>query len=337
MESAERYAGLDALRLIAAALVLFAHGAPLLYPLHPAFDHYLAAGWLGTELFFALSGFLVVRLLLAALPGDAGAAAAFGRRRLARVLPLYWLFVAVNAALWWWLHGRLPDALWTYPLLLQSAWQLHPAFFPEAWNLPVLLLFSLLAPWLALVASRRPDPRRALRNALVGVALVGLALRFGAAAWLDPAWDAGVRKWLPLRLDACAWGGVLACWLARMLSRRLRLQVGLIGFTLLLIAAWLCLALERDASLFARSGLFTLAGLGAAMLLPTLAIGRSPAALAFLARATWPLYLVNMPLLLVVQLAGVGGGIGGFALWLAACAVVAAGIQASRARPGRNV
>ncbi len=316
--------------------MLFAHGAPLLYPLHPAFDHYLVAGWLGTELFFALSGFFVVRLLLDALPGDAGAAATFGGRRLARVLPLFWLFVAINAALWWGQHAALPDTVWAYPLLLQNAWQAHPAFFPEAWNLPVLALFSLLAPWLALVASRRPDPRRALRNALVGVALVGLALRFGAAAWFDPAWDAGVRKWLPLRLDACAWGGVLACWLARAPSRSHRLQVGLIGFALLLISAWLCLALERDASLFARSGLFTIAGLGAAMLLPALATGRSSAALARMARATWPLYLVNMPLLLLAQQAAVGSGIGGFVLWLAGCVAVAAAIQAWPARHRRG-
>ncbi len=335
MESAERHAGLDALRLVAAGLVLVAHGAPLLFPLHPVFDHYLVAGWLGTELFFALSGFLVVRLLLDALPGNVVAAAAFGRWRLQRVLPLFWLFIAINAALWWWLHGRLPAAGWTYPLLLQNAWQLHPAFFPEAWNLPVLVLFSLLAPWLALVARRRPDPRRALRNLLVGLALVGLALRFAAAMWFDPAWDEGVRKWLPLRLDACAWGGVLACWQARTPSRTHRLQVGLIGFSLLLISAWLCLALERDASLFARSGLFTIAAMGAAMLLPALATGRSSAALAWMARATWPLYLVNMPLLLVAQQAGVGSGIGGFALWLAACVVVAAAIQAWPARHRR--
>jgi len=320
---APRHAGLDLLRLSAAALVLFAHGGTLLFPALPVYDLYLLAGWLGTELFFALSGFLVVGMLLSTPPTRLADASAFAATRLWRVLPAFWLFVVVNLALWWIVRGEWPERLWTYPLLLQNSWAVHPAFFGEAWNLPVLALFWLLAPLLAIWATTRPDRRRALRNALVALALVGLAIRSGAVVAFEPAWDAGVRKLLPLRLDACAWGGVLACWWARRPPPAHVSQVALIGLTTGVF--WL---LPLDSSAFARTGLFTLVGLACAMPLPWLCRGASGKALGSAARAGFLLYLVNMPLLQLGLLGGLGtlGSVPAFMAWLIACLLMVGGL-----------
>jgi peptidoglycan/LPS O-acetylase OafA/YrhL len=328
-----RHAGLDALRLSAAALVLLAHGAFFLYPLFPHYDFWLGLGWAGTELFFALSGFLVTGLLLREMPSSGRQALVFGGRRLWRVLPWFWAFVAFNACLWWLRQGSMPDALWLYPALLQNSLIQHPPFFGEAWNLPPLLLFSLLAPLFAHWAQGRDDPRRALRNLLLALALGGLALRGLLVVALDPAWDAGVRKWLPMRLDACAWGGVLACWQARRPAPARIAQVALIGLALLLLAIALFAALPLDASGFARVALFTLIGLGCALPLPWLCRGHSSPWLATAARAMFPLYLINMPLIHVSALTGLASinALIGFVLWSAVSAALAWGLARWRA------
>ncbi len=320
-----RHAGLDRLRLCGAALVLLAHGAAFLYPLLPIYDLWLGIGWIGTEVFFGLSGFLVTTMLLRALPATPGHWNAFIGRRLWRVLPWFWAFIAINALLAWSLRGEIEPRLWAYPLLLQNSWAAHPAFFGEAWNLPPLLLFSVVAPLLALFASGSNDPRRALRTALIGLALGGLLLRAILVLAFDPSWDLGVRKWLPMRIDACAWGGVLACWAARSPAPRLQAQVASIGVLLLSVAVLAFAWLPLDASAFARIALFTLVGLGCALPLPWLCRGDATRALERAARATFPLYLVNMPLLHLGLAAGVPaiGALPAFVVWVLLSVAVA--------------
>ncbi|MGQ0799895.1 MAG: acyltransferase family protein [Pseudomarimonas sp.] len=310
-----RFAGLDALRLIAAALVLLAHGAFFLYPLLPNYDLWLGLGWIGTEVFFALSGFLLIRALLADRRQSPAAAV---RVRLLRVMPLFWVFVAINLGLWGWQHATLPERWWSYPPLLQNSWAMHPAFFGEAWNLPPLVFFWLLMVPLAGRAASHPDPRKYLRNALLGLALIGLALRLVLVHVLDPSWDVGVRKWLPMRLDACVWGGVLACWQARKSSSGKHTSWVVSGLALVLLSLVLFVCLPRDSSLLARSALFSMIGLGCALPLPWLCRGVSTAALGNLAGAVFALYLVNMPLIQLAAMFDVSaiGALPAFALWL---------------------
>ncbi len=326
-----RYAGLDALRLTAAALVLLAHGAFFLYPLLPRYNLWLGLGWLGTELFFALSGFLLIRVLLTNPSPSAGKIL---RGRLTRVLPLFWLFVAINLLLWWWQHEAMPPRWWAFPLLLQNSWALHPDFFAEAWNLPPLVFFWLLVVPLAGWAGSHPDPRTQLRNALLSLALFGLALRVGLVLLLDPSWDLGVRKWLPMRLDACAWGGVLACWQARESSLARQRTWALFGMALVPFSLVLFAMLPRDASLIARSVLFSMIGLACALPLPWLCQGTVTAQLRTGAGAVFALYLVNMPLIQLAAVFGLSaiGVLPAFALWLLFSLVCALLIAAGTTR-----
>jgi hypothetical protein len=143
-----------------------------------------------------------------------------------------------------------------------------------------------------------------------------------------------VRKWLPMRLDACAWGGVLACWQARRPAPAQIAQVALIGLALLLLAIALFAALPLDVSTFARIALFTLIGLGCALPLPWLCRGHSSPWLATAARAMFPLYLINMPLIHLSALTGVGaiGALPAFMLWLLASVMLAWLLARWRAR-----
>jgi len=83
---------LDGLRAISISCVLAAH----LVPLGPAALRLNeTAGAMGMSLFFALSGFLIVRAISCTTVG------AFVAKRLARILPLAYLYVAIVFLLFW--------------------------------------------------------------------------------------------------------------------------------------------------------------------------------------------------------------------------------------------
>ena len=100
--TAARITGLDLLRFIAVMLVLFRH-------LHPPADGFSGwgrilellqnGGWVGVDIFFVLSGFLVSRLLFSEFKrrGDFF----LGRflvRRAFKIYPAFWVLIAVTVA-----------------------------------------------------------------------------------------------------------------------------------------------------------------------------------------------------------------------------------------------
>src|SRR4051812_40512577 len=84
-----RIPGLDFLRAISVLLVLLAHsGAVDGFP--------MISGGLGVEIFFVLSGFLITWMLIAELDATKGIdILAFYRRRAARLLPVFWLYMTL--------------------------------------------------------------------------------------------------------------------------------------------------------------------------------------------------------------------------------------------------
>lgn len=274
--SAERRFGLDALRALAVLLVVYAHGSVLAVPLWvPGKTTYFLA-YLGVELFFVLSGFLVGGLLLDALAeAEAGAAPtrgwirAFWARRWLRTLPNYYFALALNFAFVALAAQSLPAQWPLYFLFAQNLFGAHPPFFGEAWSLAIEEWFYLLAPLAAWLAAPRLRSRRAVLAGFAALLLGGLLLRVGYVLAYEPSWDGGVRKLALLRLDAIAWG-VFAVWLHRQFTW-VRLQatpLAVLGLLLSAVNAALYLISDVDHSLLARSWLFSLGSLGAALLLP---------------------------------------------------------------------
>src|SRR5690349_10997415 len=75
----------QALRALAAMLVVLGHLQPLFETVHPALA-WVGLGRCGVDLFFVISGFIMVHTTRA---GDTSPGA-FAIRRLVRILPLYW-------------------------------------------------------------------------------------------------------------------------------------------------------------------------------------------------------------------------------------------------------
>jgi peptidoglycan/LPS O-acetylase OafA/YrhL len=136
--------GLDLTRFAAAALVMGYHYQQGASPLHP--NLLLASGWVGVEIFFVLSGYVIAYSAEGASPG------AFARSRAVRLLPSVWIcgtataLVAVAFSLY---H----DLLWRY-LSSLVLWPTGPWLDTVYWTLPVEVAFYAII-WLTLVLPRR--------------------------------------------------------------------------------------------------------------------------------------------------------------------------------------
>ena len=103
--AARTFEGVQILRGVAAALVVFHHMCWVITSYHPGHSavatwHRLAeVGAGGVDIFFCISG-LVIAHAARALPAGAARARTFAWRRLLRVLPPYWVFTALLLLLW---------------------------------------------------------------------------------------------------------------------------------------------------------------------------------------------------------------------------------------------
>lgn len=338
MAAEARLPGLDALRVAGAALVLFAHGGYFLLAAWPQYSAYQYAGWIGTEIFFALTGFLVMLEAQALRAGNLREAARYTAWRLWRILPLFWLALLAHALLAHLGQRALPDEAWRYAALMQNVVSPHPAFFGEAWNLPLIVLASLLLPGLALGAASFAKPRTIVLVMLgvwivLGIALRGEWILQGAARW-----DEDVRKVVIARLDACFYGALAALLWVHVARRHA--AVAVLAFVALAGATLLFFGLPRETSVAAKLLAFIAAGIAmAAACLVASAPRRQNRALTRFSRWVYPLYLVNMPLLLGFALMGFGqtlspsSSVLRFAAWVLASVGLAALVHFVLERP----
>jgi len=195
-------------------------------------------GWVGVQLFFVLSGFLITGILLDTRESDNYYRAFFARRVL-RIFPLYYATLAVAFVVLPLVssHHPPPDGqvwLWTYT----SNWAAPAGHdnpeFPHFWSLAVEEQFYLIWPFVV----RALSPKRLLMLC-IGLAVASLWIRFGmrmAGSGPQP-----VYMWTICRMDALALGAAVAVLLrmpriAELLERRDRqigwgaLALGLGGF-----------------------------------------------------------------------------------------------------------
>jgi peptidoglycan/LPS O-acetylase OafA/YrhL len=210
--SASRKAGVDVMRAVAVSSVLGCHTMAFLVksdgqwpPLARAVRDVLA--YLGVEIFFVLSGFLIGNILLREF--DRGVTLRglgnFWSRRWLRTFPAYygWLALHVVVAI---ALGRAVPALLAYVTFVQGALD-SPTFFPESWSICSEEWFYLCFPLLLSVLSMVNV--RGRRATLVAVALVlsiGLAVRFRLASTRHVDFARVILHATATRLDACSYG-----------------------------------------------------------------------------------------------------------------------------------
>ena len=273
---------LDGLRGVAITLVLLLH-----LPGVRAFG-----GFIGVDVFFVLSGYLITSLLLREFAHSGKVSLPrFYMRRFLRLMPALWALVLSTLAAFRVFDGEtfrqaLPEAPWA--LLYVGNWAgtfgRTLVWFLHTWSLAVEEQFYLLWPALLWWCMARGGARRVFWAALA------LAL----CSWL---WRAALQgsgtHWLRLyhgldtRLDAPMWGCALAAWMhARRVPFSARAGHWLHVLALAALAAFaavLVLAFALDAgrgaeealALFLRYGSVLVAWLAALMILDAVGNPRS--------------------------------------------------------------
>ena len=133
-------------------------------------------GWIGVDLFFVLSGYLIGGQLLAPLAcGQRINLGTFFARRAFRIMPAYFVVLAIYFLLPSWReYPQMSQPLWKFLLSVQNIALHGGTAFSHAWSLAVEDQFYLVLPLLLLVLY--PRPRAAV---IIGCIIVlgGIALR----------------------------------------------------------------------------------------------------------------------------------------------------------------
>jgi peptidoglycan/LPS O-acetylase OafA/YrhL len=215
-----RMPALDGLRGIAILLVL-AHGFDIIQTSHGpghAVDLALDLGWIGVQLFFVLSGFLITGILLETRHAP-GYYKNFLIRRVLRIFPLYYgvLFVAfviaphvVDVPPG---HGDHQLWLWTYLTNFAEPFGRSEPVFPHFWSLAVEEQFYIVWPLVVYVVGRRG-------TIAVGAVLVVTAI--AARLYVRAHYNAmAAYTFTPCRMDALAIGAIAAAVVRGERVRRL--------------------------------------------------------------------------------------------------------------------
>jgi peptidoglycan/LPS O-acetylase OafA/YrhL len=198
---------LDGLRALAVTLVMLFH------------FQLLDSGWMGVQIFFVLSGFLITRILLNERAQELGFyLKRFYWRRSLRIFPLYFTYLLLITGVFMFVQmpesalGKLPY-LYTYTFnftRLSPEWT-HSPLFTHFWSLSVEEQFYLAWPLLIFLV-----PLRALKWTLLGIIASGPVIRYLLGRWLigselDDQTAGEAIYWFTLsHFDAFAMGGAIA-------------------------------------------------------------------------------------------------------------------------------
>jgi peptidoglycan/LPS O-acetylase OafA/YrhL len=202
-------ASLDGLRGIAVLLVVAFHYFPR--EVAGPFSAIASAGWMGVDVFFALSGYLITTILYDQR-GREQYFRNFYMRRVLRLFPLYYslfLFALVLTPVLHiqWRPGHLVMVFYGANLVLPfdgSLRWLGPFNLFHTWSLAVEEQFYLVWPWLVGSRMSKRTLRRVCFAGAVGAPLLRLALlHANVQPWL-------IYQSLPTRIDSLLAGALLA-------------------------------------------------------------------------------------------------------------------------------
>ena len=171
-----RIVGLDILRSVAIILVLFRHSELFSNPLH----HF---GWLGVDLFFVLSGFLVSGLIFKEYKTRGKLnIKRFLLRRGFKIYPAFYIFLAASIFIEHYRDGFVPrwDALLGEIFYLQSY---LPHIWTHTWSLAVEEHFYLSLALLSFIAYKTTslDKKTIVISGLIALLIFSFFLRFSSS------------------------------------------------------------------------------------------------------------------------------------------------------------
>ena len=290
---------IDGLRAFAVLTVIGFHGFP----------EYVAGGFVGVDVFFVISGFLISGIILDETQAGVFSLRGFYERRARRIFPALLLVLVVSLLAGWWLllpadMARLGKQLAASAAFVSNFyfWFQSGYFSPDAHSFPLLHLWSLgveeqfYIVWPLIIIGLRSRPHWTI----LAIALIGVSSFYLNIALIDnheaDFYSPVTRAW-ELML------GASMAWLRRRdgiaLPSRWRADIATIAGLILIFGSallfdprssypgWLALVPTIGASLILWGGANS--GVGSSIL--------SARALVFVGLISYPLYLWHWPLL----------------------------------------
>jgi peptidoglycan/LPS O-acetylase OafA/YrhL len=217
-----RIFGLDLMRALAITMVVLGHTAWII----PENEHFfykllLLSGFLGVEIFFVLSGFLIGKILYQLyLKEDFTIKTVFYflKRRWYRTLPNYFLILLVNLAIAS-IVGYTASSWWKYFLFLQNLNTTMLPFFPESWSLSVEECAYILLPFFLLIFGFITKPKYK-KGFFLGSIMILIGIFFCTKMYYQATtfnttlsqWNLSLKAVVVYRLDSI-FIGVLGSWI----------------------------------------------------------------------------------------------------------------------------
>ncbi len=277
---------------------------------HAGFEQF-SGGYVGVDIFFVISGYLITTIILVELEQGSFSLTRFYERRMRRILPALFFMMLVTLPLaWLWLFpAEMVD--YSQSLIAVSTFVSNILFWQEVgyweqaaelkplihtWSLSVEEQFYLLFPLLLMTVWRNR------RVWLAGMLVVTLLISIVAAEWLARHAPIANFYLLPTRLWELVMGALIAYQLfyreALIDSDRLREGLSLLGLLMILYAIF---GFDRNTPFPGFQALIPTVGTGLVLLFasPLLGVGRvlGMRPLVGIGLISYSLYLWHQPLL----------------------------------------
>ncbi len=169
-----RLYGLDTLRSLAIVVVMIYHVKRFLPPTLEAIGN---VGWIGVDLFFVLSGFLIgAQVLRPIAQGRPVEIKGFYKRRAYRILPAYLAVLLLYLSVPVWREQAQLPALWKFLSFTANLVMIYPSqrAFSHAWSLCIEEQFYLVLPIIVILLARKPNARQTvlLISGLIGMGII---------------------------------------------------------------------------------------------------------------------------------------------------------------------
>ena len=208
-----------------------------------------SSGWVGVDLFFVLSGFLITGILYDTLPGPHFFRNFYARRAL-RIFPLYYVFIFLLLAIslaqgyHWQPRGTLLYLTYLHTLSLNGVGYTDAPWINinHLWSLAIEEQFYLVWPLVVFLLRRRK------RIALAALTLTALSVALRCIVYITGLLHThqyATYSWTPARLDGLLLGAVLAM-LVRSRLRGAVLRAAPAIFTISAVFSLLLLSSARD-------------------------------------------------------------------------------------------
>lgn len=263
-------------------------------------------GWIGVDIFFVLSGFLITRILLNTRDQE-GYLHNFYARRFLRIFPIYYLTLLFVAQLWLGLAHKESGNIWWYVCYLADFTWLKPevevGMLSHTWSLAIeeqfYIVWPLLIGWL---------PRRKMMVVCIALLVTTYGFRFGLSR--VPELENAFTYSIFTRSDGILAGSILALLVhggLRHNPENVRLAFRIMAVSMVIVFT---LALARQLSFSKRTLLMSCLGM------PSIALGSAAALwwgmggtpanrryriltwppLAYIGKISYGLYLYHLPI-----------------------------------------